>query len=166
MQHSSKISKADPVSGLALALNLTRALTLSAFCSSSFLALSRSLLLLSSVSCSPRSLACSPVSLFLLSFSLCCTTQQSSKEQTQLPSASPQRSMNKKPCEVPADSFSADGNRKAVPAGAGPSLYLSPSCSGPMSLTAISQVSLSLSLALSRSLSLAVSLCLFLSRGS
>ena len=43
MQNSSKISKADPVSGLALALNLTRALTLSAFCSSSFRALSLSL---------------------------------------------------------------------------------------------------------------------------
>ena len=94
---------------------------------------------------------------------LICMTQQSSKEQTPLHSASPKGSVDGKHCEEPAHSFSADGKRKAVPACVEPSLDHSPSCSRPMSLTMISRVSLSLSCSLSLSFACCLSLSLSLS---
>ena len=94
---------------------------------------------------------------------LTCMTQQSSKKQTTLHSASPKGSVDGNHCEEPAHSFSADGKRKAVPACVEPSLDHSPSCSRPMSLTMISRVSLSLSCSLSLSFACCLSPSLSLS---
>jgi len=90
-------------------------------------------------------------------------TQQSSKEQTPLHSASPKGSVDGKHCEETAHSFSADGKRQAIPAGVDPSLDASPSCPHPMSPMAISPVSLSLSCSLSLSFACCLSLSLSLS---